>query len=81
MKIPEELLKKKRWLINTFKRKTGMAKSNHKTVVITIVNSSGKKGLPISIFETKVLIPSTKEVDIPMIDADAYQIICKLKRV
>ena len=39
-----------------------MAKLNYKTVVISTFNNSKKKGLPISILETKISILNTKKV-------------------
>lgn len=80
LKISEELSKKKRRLINASKRKTSMAKSNHKTVVISILDNSKKKGLPISIPETKVSTLDIKEVKITIIGMDAYRTAYKLKR-
>ena len=77
LKGPEEPLKKKKRLINVSKQKTSMAKSNHKTIVISTSNNFRKEDLPISIPETKVSTPGTKEVDIAIIGADAYQTMCK----
>ena len=57
-----------------------MAKSNNKTVFISILDYSGKKDLPILIPETKILILDNKKVDIAMIGADAYRTACKLKK-
>lgn len=81
LKILEELLKKKRRLINASKQKINMAKSNHKTVFISILDNSGKENLPISIPETKVSTLNTKKVNIAMIDVNTYWTTCKLKNV
>ena len=51
-----------------------MAKSNNKRVVISTLNNSGKESLPISTLGTKVLILNTKEIDIAMIVANAYEL-------
>ena len=80
LKILEELSKKKRQLINASKRIISMAKSNHKTVVISTLDNSRKEGLPILIPEIKISTLNTKKVDITMIGADTYWIACKLKR-
>lgn len=57
-----------------------MAKLNHKIIVISILNNSKKKGLPILIPETKISILNTKEVYVVIIDADTYRTTCKLKK-
>lgn len=80
MKILEKMSKKKRQLIIVSKQKPSINKSESKIIVISILNNSKKKGLLISIPETELSIPVTKELDIAMIDADVYCTACKLKR-
>ena len=57
-----------------------MAKANHKMVVFSTLDNSGKGGQSISILKTKILTFGTKGVDIAMIDADTYRIACRLKK-
>ena len=49
-----------------------MIKLNNKTVVISTLDNSRKKGLITSTPKIKISILNTKEVDIAMIDADIY---------
>lgn len=56
-----------------------MVKSNYKTVVISTLDNFGKKGLSISIPETKISILGTKELNVARIGTDAYWTACKLK--
>lgn len=51
-----------------------MALSNYKRSVISTLNNSEKKGLPILILKIKILILNIKKVNIAMINADAYWI-------
>ena len=49
-----------------------MVKLNYKIVVISILDNSKKESLLISILETKISTLNIKEVDIAMMDMDAY---------
>lgn len=57
-----------------------MTKSNSKKVIISILNHFGKKELLILISKIKVLILSTKKVNITIINVNAYWTACKLKK-
>lgn len=57
-----------------------MVKSNHKMVVISILDNFEKKCLSISTLQIKVLILNTRKVDVAMIDTNTYLITCKLKK-
>lgn len=57
-----------------------MALLNYKRSVISTLNNSEKKGLPILILKIKILILNIKKVNITMINADAYWIAWKLKK-
>ena len=57
-----------------------MAKSNYKTIVISILDNFKKKSLSIWTLEVKVLIFGIKKVDITMINTNTYQTAYKLKK-
>ena len=75
LKIPEKISKKKR-LINASKWKLALQKQKLKTVVISLLDNSVKKDLPIP-SQTSTL--GTKKIDVAMIDVDAYYAACRLK--
>lgn len=81
MKTSKKTSKKKRRLINLSKRKVSIDKLKSKTVFTSILNYFEKKQLPILILKVKILMFATKKVNIAMIDANAYCISCKFKRV
>ena len=65
-------------MINAFKRKVSIDKLKPKKFIINILNYFWEERLPILIPEAKVLILTTKEVDIAMIGINAYHAVCKL---
>ncbi len=77
LKTPKKISDKKRRLINASKRKLAMQKQKSETVVVSLLDNSGKKDMPIPP-QTPPL--STKKVDVAMIDADAYRTACRLKK-
>lgn len=81
MKTSKKTSKKKRRLINLSKRKVSIDKLKSKTVFTSILDYFEKKQLPILILKVKILMFATKKVNIAMIDANAYCISCKFKRV
>ncbi len=78
LKIPEKISDKKRRLINASKRKIAMQKQKSETVVVSLLDNSGKKDIPIP---PRTPPLSTKKVDVAMIGADAYCTACRLKGV
>ncbi len=76
LKIPEMITEKKRRLINASKRKLALQKQKPETVIITLLDDSVKKDMPIPP-QTPTL--GTKEVDVVMIGANAYRAACRLK--
>lgn len=67
-------------MINASKQKVSIDKLKSKTIFISTLNHFGKKRLPILISKAKISILITKEVNVVMIDADAYYATCKLKK-
>lgn len=51
-----------------------------KTVTISTLNYFRRKKLPILIIKAKISIFAIKEINITIIDSDAYYATCKLKR-
>ena len=76
LKTPEKISDKKRRLINASRRKLAMQKQKPETVVISSLDNSGKKDMPIP---TRAPALGTKEVDVAMIGADAYRAACRLR--
>ncbi len=76
LKISEKISDKKRRLINAFKQKLALQKRKPETVVISLLDNSGKKDIPILPRTPKICIG---EADLAMIGADAYCAACRLK--
>lgn len=68
LKIPEKMSKKTRRLIKASKWKLSIPK----IVIISTLEKSRKKDLPISILKTKVSILATKQIDMTIIGKNAY---------
>lgn len=48
--------------------------------MMNILDKYGKDGLPILTFEIQVFTLATKQINVAIIDVDAYHVTCKLKR-
>ena len=71
---------KKKKRINKSKQKTSIRETSSKKTTISSLDKSNKKELPVSIPVTKKSNLKAKNIDIAMIDADAYHIACFLKK-
>lgn len=76
LKIPEEISDKKRQLINASKQKLALQKQKLETVVISSLDNSNKKDMPLPPWISKI---GTKEVDVVMIDTNTYRVTYRLK--
>lgn len=72
--------KKQKTIINRYNGKQYIDLSDPQTIVISILDESEIKCLPISAMKKNVLIPSTRQIDISMIVADAYSMTLKQNR-
>ena len=79
LQTPNKLSSKKRRQINKSKRKTSIGETSSKKATISSLDSSDKKELPVPILATKESDSKAKDIDIAMIDADAYYAACRLK--
>lgn len=69
LKISEKISDKKRQLSNPSKQKLALQKRKPETLVISILDNSDKKDIPIPSRSPKI---GTKEIDITLIGTDAY---------
>lgn len=77
MNITQKLSNKKKYFINTFKRKLSINIQKPKAIGISFVFNLSKKVLPKLIFISKL---DKNIIDIAMIDTNAYCIANKLKK-
>lgn len=75
LEIPKNISKKKRRFINASKWRSSIPK----VVIISTLHKSKINGLLILSLETEISTLITKQINVAMIDADAYCIACKLK--
>ena len=80
LQIPNKLSGKNRRQINKSKQKIVIGKTSLKKTIISGLDSSDKKELPVTISATKKLNLKAKDIDIAMIGAYAYYAACCLKR-
>ncbi len=78
--MPNNLSSKKTRQINKSKQKTTIRETSPRTTTISCLDNSDKKKLSIPIVVIKTSEPKTKNIDIAMIDADAYYLACYLKK-
>ena len=72
LQMMNKLSSKKRKLINKSKQKICIEKTTSRIPIINNWHNSNKKELQLSIPETIISKPKVKNIDIAMIDADAY---------
>ena len=80
LQTSNKLSSKKRKQINKSKRKASIGEFSLRKAIINSLESSNKKELPVPILITKISEPKAKDIDIAMIDADAYHAACRLKK-
>ncbi len=81
LQIPDKLSGKKKKQINKSKRKASIKKTSSRKATINCLDSFDKKELTISFAAIKTSEPKAKDIDIAMINMDAYYVICYLKDV
>ena len=80
LQTPNKLSSKKRRQINISRRKISIRETSSRTATISNLESADKKKLQIPILAIKKSDPKAKDINIAMIDADAYYAACCLKR-
>ena len=80
LQMPNKLSSKKRRQINKSKRKTSIKGTSLRKAIISNLNSSDIKELPVPISAIKTLKSKAQNIYIAMIDADTYRIACCIKK-
>ena len=80
LQTPNKLSSKKRRQINKSKRKASFRETSSRKAIIYSLDSPNKKESPVSIPATTKSKPKAKDINITIIDADAYYAACCLKR-
>ena len=79
LQTSNKLSSKKRRQINKSKWKASIGETSSRKAIISSLESSDKKELPVPILTTKTSEPRVKDIDIAMIGTDAYRAVCRLK--
>ncbi len=80
LQTPDKLSSKKRRQINKNKQKASIEEISSRKATINSLDSSNKKELLVPLVAIKTSKPKAKDIDIAMIDVDAYRTACRLKR-
>ena len=80
LQTPNKLANKKKKYRNKSKQKVSIKEITSKKAIISSLKNSDKKELPVPILATKTLKPKAKNINIAIIDMNAYFIACCLKK-